>query len=264
MKKDMNEPILPLAIPVGPVVPLAVPLAPAIPLAAPLAPIILSDDSDISIRQTFISKVYSVVWLQLVFTSVFIGICNQVKPVSDFMISQNGQALATISMMGLFIMIIMLFCSERLIKGPWACVYTSIFTILMTFMIGIVGVVYDSQTLLLGGLSTLGIFSGLTIYAWQTKYDYTQFGNYLLVALLGLIIFGMFSVFIPGHIGHIVYSSAGAVIFSFYIIYDTQLIIGGNNRRIQYSVDDYALASISLYLDVVNLFLTILELLDGR
>ena len=253
MKKDMNEPILPIATPVSPSAPLIT-----------VAPVILSDESETSIRQSFISKVYSIVWLQLVFTSSFIGVCNQVKPVSDFMISQNGQALSTISMIGMFIMTIMLFCSTSLLKGSCACIYTSIFTILMTYMVGVLGVFYSTQALLLSGISTVGIFSGLTIYAWQTKYDYTQFGNCLLIALLGLIIFGMFSVFIPGNIGQIVYASAGAVIFSFYIVYDTQLIIGGNNRRIQYSVDDYALAAINLYLDIINLFMAILELIDGR
>ena len=78
------------------------------------------------------------------------------------------------------------------------------------------------------------------------------------------ILFGFFGIFIPGQIVQIVYSSTGAVIFSFYIIYDTQLIVGGNNRRIQYSVDDYALAAINLYLDIINLFLMILDLLNGR
>ena len=95
----------------------------------------------------------------------------------------------------------------------------------MTYMVGIVGVIYSAQTLLLGGISTLGIFSGLTIYAWQTKYDYTSLGNYLLVALLGLILFGFFGIFIPGQIVQIVYSSTGAIIFSFYIIYDCSFYI---------------------------------------
>lgn len=253
MKKDMNEPILPIATLVSPSAPLIT-----------VAPVILSDESETSIRQSFISKVYSIVWLQLVFTSSFIGVCNQVKPVSDFMISQNGHALTTISMIGIFIMIIILFCGSSLLKGPCACIYTSIFTILMTYIIGVLGVFYSTRTLLLGGLSTVGIFSGLTIYAWQTKYDYTQYGNCLLIALLGLIIFGMFSVFIPGNIVQIVYSSSGAVIFSFYIVYDTQLIIGGNNHRIQYSHDDYALAAINLYLDIINLFISMLDIIDRR
>ena len=63
---------------------------------------------------------------------------------------------------------------------------------------------------------------------------------------------------------NIIYSVGGAVLFSFYIIYDTQLLIGGNNRRIQYTTDDFALASINLYLDVVNLFLFLLDLIGGN
>ena len=61
-----------------------------------------------------------------------------------------------------------------------------------------------------------------------------------------------------------IYSVGGAVLFSFYIIYDTQLLIGGNNRRIQYTTNDFALASINLYLDVVNLFLFLLDLMSGN
>ena len=252
-KDMMKEPILPVAVPVT---------QPIIPTAPP--PVIMGENTDTSVRQNFISKVYSVVWLQLLVTSVFIGICNQVKPVSNFMISQNGRALASISMISMLIMLCMLFCSNTLLKGGLACIYTTLFTMCMTYMVGIVGVMYSAQTLLLGGISTLGIFSGLTLYAWQTKYDYTILGNYLLVAILSLILFGFLGVFIPGQIVQIVYSSTGAVIFSFYIVYDTQLIVGGNNHRIQYSVDDYALAAINLYLDIINLFLMILDLLNGR
>ena len=47
-------------------------------------------------------------------------------------------------------------------------------------------------------------------------------------------------------------------------VYDTQLIVGGSHRKIQFSEDDYVLASIILYLDVINLFLFILDLLPGR
>ena len=59
-------------------------------------------------------------------------------------------------------------------------------------------------------------------------------------------------------------SCFGAIIFSFYIIYDTQLIIGGEHKKYQFDVDDYVFATITLYLDIINLFLYILDLLDRR
>ncbi len=49
-----------------------------------------------------------------------------------------------------------------------------------------------------------------------------------------------------------------AILFSAYIVYDTQQII----KRA--SPEEYILASVELYLDVINLFLAILRILDNR
>jgi len=214
-------------------------------------------------RQLFIRKVYTVLWFQILFTSVFIGLCNQIKPLSSFMVSTNGQMISSISCISLLVLTISLFCCHETMKqSPYNWIFVTSYTILMTYMLGIIGIVYSTQLLLMGGLMTLGIFSGLTMYAWQTNIDYTKYGNYLLALLLGFIIFGFFATFIHIPFSHIIYSSIGTVIFSFYIIYDTQLIIGGENK-FQYTTDDFAIASISLYLDIINLFLFIMDLLNG-
>tara|TARA_B100001094_G_C17540859_1_gene489082 strand:- start:50 stop:445 length:396 start_codon:yes stop_codon:yes gene_type:complete len=130
-------------------------------------------------------------------------------------------------------------------------------------MLGYVGVFYDTNTLLLGGITTVSITTGLSIYAIQTKYDYTTFGNILIVLFLGLLVFMMLVGFVNSPLLNILYSTGGAVVFSFYIIYDTQLIVGGKNRMIQYTENDYVIAAIGLYIDIINLFLYILELLNG-
>ena len=52
-----------------------------------------------------------------------------------------------------------------------------------------------------------------------------------------------------------IYSVFGAMLFSFYIIYDTQMIMGGRHKKFSFTVDDFVVASISLYLDIINLFL---------
>ena len=227
--------------------------------------VILSEEIGSDIRKQFISKVYSIVWLQILFTSIFIGLCNQIEPLAKFMISQTGLSISYICMTSLFVMIVMLLCNDGLIKYPphnW--IYLIIFTTLMTYMVGIIGIVSSTQSLLLGGISTLTIFSGLTLYAWQTKYDYTTMGNCLLVCLLGLIVMGFMMWFINSSFIRLLYSVGGAVLFSFYIIYDTQLIIGGKHRKIMFSIDDYVLAAISLYLDIINLFLFIMDIINGR
>lgn len=58
------------------------------------------------------------------------------------------------------------------------------------------------------------------------------------------------------------YGSAGALIFSMYIVYDTQLMMGGSHK---YSIDpeEYIFAALNLYLDIINLFMYILMIIGG-
>lgn len=54
----------------------------------------------------------------------------------------------------------------------------------------------------------------------------------------------------------------GAVIFSLYIIYDTQIMLGGNHKY-SLSPEEYIFAALNLYLDIVNLFLYLLSIFGG-
>ena len=60
----------------------------------------------------------------------------------------------------------------------------------------------------------------------------------------------------------IVYGSIGALIFSLYIVYDTQLMMGGKHK---YALDpeEYIFASLNLYLDIINLFMYILMIVGA-
>ena len=106
------------------------------------------------------------------------------------------------------------------------------------------------------------MFSGLSIYAWQTNIDYSTKGNYLLISLLLLFLLGFFNLFLQLTFIQILYPVLGVGVFSFYIIYDTQLILG--RQTIKYKPDDYMIASINLYLDIINMFVYILEMINER
>jgi len=60
------------------------------------------------------------------------------------------------------------------------------------------------------------------------------------------------------------FGSAGALIFSLYIIYDTQMMMGGKHKY-SLSPEEYIFAALNIYLDVVQLFMYILMLVGiGR
>ena len=64
--------------------------------------------------------------------------------------------------------------------------------------------------------------------------------------------------------GDLIYSCLGAFIFSLFIVYDTQMILGGKHRRIQFRENDTILAATSLYIDIINMFLFLLDFINGR
>ena len=58
------------------------------------------------------------------------------------------------------------------------------------------------------------------------------------------------------------YGSVGALIFSLYIVYDTQLMMGGKHKY-SLSPEEYIFAALNIYLDIINLFMYILMIVGA-
>ena len=58
------------------------------------------------------------------------------------------------------------------------------------------------------------------------------------------------------------FGAAGALVFSLYLIYDTQLMLGGKHKY-ALSPEEYIFAALNIYLDVVQLFMYILMIVGG-
>eukprot|EP00971_Amphidinium_carterae_P179369 3557927-Amphidinium_carterae.1 len=129
---------------------------------------------------------------------------------------------------------------------------------------------YTWQSVVLAAGLTSIVFVGLTIYAWCSTTDFTGMGPYLFAIGLVLCVFG-FTICILQLCGFNVdwlimaYDAIGVLLFSCYIVFDTQLMLGEyGGHKFQFSVDDYCMAALQLYLDIINLFLLLLELFGKR
>jgi FtsH-binding integral membrane protein len=58
------------------------------------------------------------------------------------------------------------------------------------------------------------------------------------------------------------YCCIGVILFGFYLIIDTQMILGG--KTVEIAVDEYFLAAMLLYIDIIQIFLYILQLLGNK
>mmetsp|Transcript_21828 Transcript_21828/g.61427 ORF Transcript_21828/g.61427 Transcript_21828/m.61427 type:complete len:120 (-) Transcript_21828:287-646(-) len=109
-------------------------------------------------------------------------------------------------------------------------------------------------------VATMACMVGLTVYAFTTKRDFTMMGGSLFAALFVLIIIGFMSIWWHSQGLNLVYAGFGALLFCVFIVYDTQIMIGGKHKKYAISPDEYVFAALNLYLDVVNLFLYLLAL----
>lgn len=67
---------------------------------------------------------------------------------------------------------------------------------------------------------TAAVCLGLTLFAFQTKWDFTVMGGVLFVGAICLMIFGIVAMFFPGKTMQLVYGSVGALLFCVYLIYE--------------------------------------------
>lgn len=118
---------------------------------------------------------------------------------------------------------------------------------------------YNTNAVLIAFGICMGVTIGLTIFACQTKIDFTVCAGVLVSLLWSLIIFGFLMIWFRSQALMTFYAWIGAFIFSCFIVVDTQMIVGGKHA-LQFTPDDYIAAALNLYLDIVNLFLYILRI----
>jgi modulator of FtsH protease len=111
-----------------------------------------------------------------------------------------------------------------------------------------------AELIMLAFGGTAAIFFSLAAYATVTKRDFSGMGKYLFIALVVLIVAGIANIFLQIPALAILFSAVAMVIFSLYIVYDVQQIVNGGETS-------YISATLSLYLDVLNIFQSLLHLL---
>lgn len=103
-------------------------------------------------------------------------------------------------------------------------------------------------------LMTSVAFGGISMFAMTTKRDFSGMGKMLFIAVIILIVGSVSNIFIGSSILQLGIAMVGALVFSAFILYDTQQIIkGGFSTPIE--------AAIALYIDFLNLFISLLQIL---
>lgn len=220
------------------------------------------------------AQVYGIVSSQLILTALVSFSIVSSPSTQRYLTHSPGLMIAMMVLS--FLLMIPLYMYKD--KHPHNLVLLGSWTGLMSLSVGLVCSVYTPFVVLEALAITAAITAGLTVYtfyATRKGHDLTYLGPFLFASLWGvcvyltaphhhhnpqqLVIWGFFQMFFPvGPVGRTVFALIGAVVFSGYIVFDTHLLIA------RFDLDDYIWASVQLYLDIINLFLKILQLLGNR
>ncbi len=110
---------------------------------------------------------------------------------------------------------------------------------------------------------TAGTFMAMSIYGTVTKKDLTSWSTFLFMGLIGIVIASVVNIFMKSGMISWVVSAAAVVVFTGLTAYDTQRLrrmaaLGGTVAALPVN------GALSLYLNFINLFLSILNLFGGR
>jgi len=230
--------------------------------------------SDKAVRNRFIKKVYLILMCQLLFTTALVAIFVSVDSVKRWV--QTHSWFYYLAYATFFATYIALACCPKVrVKFPGNYIALFVFTAMFSYVCAAIASYHNAQAVLIAaGITALVTFS-VSMFAIQTKIDFTMCYGLIFAASMTLFFLGIAFIIvyaaIPGgengknyYYLQCVYGGLAAMILCLFLVFDTQRIVGGKNRKNPVSPEEHILGAMELYLDIVYLFLIILSCFGGR
>lgn len=162
-----------------------------------------------SIRQAFIRKVYSILFIQLAATTA-IGATLSYNTSAKLYVQSNMWTF-WVPFIGSIVSMITLFSLRQ--RYPANVALLSVFTVFESFAIGGIVTFYDQKIVLQALLITSFVFIGLTLFAMQTKYDLSSLQGVLYLGLISFFFVGILQIFFPfGKTMDAIYAGVGTLL----------------------------------------------------
>ncbi|XP_058388961.1 protein lifeguard 3 [Diceros bicornis minor] len=220
---------------------------------------------DRKVRHAFIRKVYTIISIQLLITVAIIAVFTFVSPVSEFV--RRNLFVYYISYAVFLVTYLTLACCQGPRRRfPWNLILLTIFTLALGFMTGTISSVYETKAVIIAMIITAVVSISVTIFCFQTKVDFTSCTGLFCVLGIVLMVTGIVTAIVLSfkyiYWLHMVYAALGAICFTLFLAYDTQLVLG--NRRHTISPEDYITGALQIYTDIVYIFTFVLQLVGDR
>lgn len=214
---------------------------------------------------SFMYKVYA--WMAVgLFITAFTAYGVALNPALFSMVFMNK-----VGFFGIFIAQIALVFAlsafiQKLSFGVAATMFT-LYSVLMGLSLSFIFLVYQLASIYMVFGITMGMFGVMALYGYVTKADLTSFGNIMFMGLIGLLIGSLVNMFFQNPGFQYFLSFLGVAVFTGLVAYDVQRIKQLGSFLISHGEAENKVAlvgALTLYLDFVNLFLFLLQLLGKR
>ena len=215
--------------------------------------------------QRFIVKVYGWMSLALIIT----GLVAMWVSSSEFFIRMISLGKWVFIGLGILEVVLVAFLAgwiEKMSSKIAAFVFI-LYSILNGITFSVIFLIFTTDSIANTFFITAGTFAIMSIYGYFTKSDLTKIGNFLLMALIGLIIATVVNLFWFNETLYWITTYAGVIIFVGLVAYDTQKIKQMNiigNEGTEEDKKEAIVGALTLYLDFINLFLYLLRIFGKR
>lgn len=204
-------------------------------------------------RLTLIRRTYTLVFFSILLTMVGSSFAMSQPAVMD---AVTGNLLLTI--LCVFAPLI----AARVFRNrfPLNIGMVALFTFAMGVMLAPELVAYNAMqpgVLVQAAGLTISTFAVLTIYAFVSRRDFSALGGFFTIGLWVLIGTSLLNLFFHNPTTDLWLAAATVLVFSGLLVFDTWRL-----RNI-YGPDDYVMAAVQIYLDLLNLFLAFVRILGG-
>ncbi|CAO2142139.1 unnamed protein product [Urochloa humidicola] len=219
----------------------------------------VAEEEDPRLRWAFVRKVYAILSLQFALTAAVSVAACLVHAVPRFFYSGPPAAVWPVFIVILISPLVVMFPMMKYReKHPRNLVLLGIFTLCCSLSIAVTTSTSVGRAVLQSAILTAAAVLGLTLFTfWAVKkgYDFTFMFPFLFTCLNVLLVYLIIQMFFPlGRVGITIYGFLATIVFSGFIIFDTHMLLK------RHTYNEYVVAAISLYLDVINLFMAQMSL----
>jgi uncharacterized protein len=143
-----------------------------------------------------------------------------------------------------------------------------LFSAVMGLSLASIFLVYTGASIARVFFITAGTFAAMSIYGYTTQRDLSGMGSFMMMGLIGIIIASVVNMFLASSALQFAISVIGVIVFVGLTAWDTQRI-----KEMYFEIDHSdgqmagktaIMGALSLYLDFINLFMMLLQLLGAR